>query len=298
VYRAVRTRIILISALALLLAGVLALGLAGEDGSREAGSDGGPDVVAGFYPLAYVAQELGGPELEVENLTPPGAEPHDIEVIAGDVEDLQSADVVLLMGRDFQPQLEEAAERASGEVVYVLEDAPSGTVRGDDPHIWLDAARFGYIAKRIADALGTDEAGDALYPFERRVGVLQRDYEQGLAHCQRRELVTSHDAFGYLAERYGLTEVPILGLSPEAEPSPGALQDAIERVRESAATTVFTESLVSPELAETVARETGATTAVLNPIEGLTEEQQEAGEDYFSLMRENLAMLGKGLGCR
>jgi zinc transport system substrate-binding protein len=292
----VRTRIILISLLAVALAAVVLLVAGGDDEGGEA--DGGPDVVAGFYPLAYVAQQLGGPGLRVENLTPPGAEPHDIEVSAGDVRDLQSADVVLLMGRDFQPQLEEAARDANGRVVSVLEDVPIGTVRGDDPHIWLDPLRFGYVARRIADALGTQEARSRLTAFERRVAALGREYERGLAECERRELVTSHDAFGYLAERYGLTEVPILGLSPEAEPSPGALQEAIERVRESGATTVFTESLVSPELAETVARETGAETAVLNPIEGLTEGEQEQGEDYFSLMRENLEALRRGLGCR
>lgn len=293
-----RTRIILIAFLAIALAGVVLLAVAGGDDGEEGRSEAAPDVVAGFYPLAYVAQELGGPRLEVANLTPPGAEPHDIEVSAGDVGGLQSADLVLLMGRDFQPQLEEAAKDASGRVVEILEGAPVGTIRGDDSHIWLDPARFGDIAKRVADALGTPQARAALGMFERRVAALGRDYERGLVDCERREIVTSHDAFGYLAERYGLTEIPILGLSPEAEPSPGALEDAIARVRETGATTVFSESLLSPALAETVARETGATTAVLNPIEGLSEEERERGEDYFSLMRENLAALREALGCR
>jgi zinc transport system substrate-binding protein len=293
-----RTRIILISVLAIALAGVVLLAVAGGGQGNGRGPGAGPDVVAGFYPLAYAAEQLGGPGVQVENLTPPGAEPHDIEVSAGDVEELQWADLVLLMGRDFQPQLEEAAERARGRVVEILEGAPSGTVRDDDPHIWLDPVRFSSVARRIADALGTPEARAALAGFERRLTELQREYRSGLARCQRHEIVTGHDAFGYLAERYALTEIPILGLSPEAEPSPGALDDAVARVRETGATTVFTERLLPADLAETVARETGAGTDVLNPIEGLTEEQQEAGEDYFSLMRENLATLREGLGCR
>jgi zinc transport system substrate-binding protein len=280
------------------LAGVVLLAVAGGDVGDGRDSDAAPEVVAGFYPLAYVAEQLVGPGARVENLTPPGAEPHDIEVNAGEVEDLQSAEVVLLMGRDFQPQLEEAAERAGGRVVEILEGAPSGTVRGEDPHIWLDPVRFSSVAKRIATALGTPEAQDALTAFEVRLAGLRRGYQQGVARCRHHEIVTSHDAFGYLAQRYGLTEIPILGLSPEAEPSPGALADAIARVRETGATTVFSESLLPPDLADTVARETGAGTAVLNPIEGLTEEQQQSGEDYFSLMRENLAALREALGCR
>jgi zinc transport system substrate-binding protein len=294
----VRTRIILISVLAIALGGVVLLAVAGGEQGNGRGSGAGPDVVAGVYPLAYAAQQLGSPDLQVENLTPPGAEPHDIEVSAGDVQELQSAGLVLLMGRDFQPQLEEAAERARGRVVEILEGAPAGTVRDDDPHIWLDPLRFGYAAKRIAAALGTPEARAALAGFERRLAKLHSEYRSGLARCQRHEIVTGHDAFGYLAERYGLTEIPILGLSPEAEPSPGALDDAVARVRETGATTVFTESLLPADLAETVARETGAGTAVLNPIEGLTEQQQQTGEDYFSLMRENLVALREGLGCR
>jgi zinc transport system substrate-binding protein len=293
-----RTRIILISAIALVLVGVVGLSAAGSgDGRGE-----GPDVVAGFYPLAFAAEQLGEPDLEVDNLTPPGAEPHDIEVSANDVQNLQAAKLVLLMGRGFQPQLEEAADGADGDVLELL-DAPGLGLRPsddsgegtNDPHVWLDPLRYAQLVERIAVALGTP---NTVGPLVAKLRALDREFRAGLADCARREIVTSHEAFGYLAQRYGLRQVGILGLAPEGEPTPGELTRVIDEVRRSGATTVFSEALLSPELAETVARETGARTAVLNPIEGLTQEQQDRGEDYFSLMRKNLTELRAGLGCR
>jgi zinc transport system substrate-binding protein len=166
-------------------------------------------------------------------------------------------------------------------------------VHEKDPHVWLDPVRYEQIAKKIGDVLHRPSE-----PFVRRVAKLNADYRAGLAHCERREIVTSHEAFGYLADRYGLKQIAITGISPEAEPTPRALEDVIEQVRESGATTIFFETLLSPRIAETVARETGARTAVLNPIEGLTEDELARGQNYFSVMRENLATLRKALGCR
>ncbi len=252
------------------------------------------DVVAGFYPLAFAAQQIGGPNLTVDNLTPPGVEPHDLEVSSGDVERLQSADLVLLMGRGFQPQLERAADTGAARVVELL-DTPGLDVHGDDPHVWLDPWRYAKLVRRIAVAMDRE---DAAGPLVGRIRSLDRAYRAGLAHCRRHEIVTSHEAFGYLARRYGLRQIAVLGLSPEAEPSPRALRDVIDRVRRSGASTVFGETLLSPRLTDTVARETGARTAVLDPIEGLTSKEASQGKDYFSLMRENLNALRAGLGCR
>ena len=264
--------------------------------SENAAGDGDPRrVVASFYPLAFAAEWIAGPGVEVENLIPPGAEPHDIELDPRAVEDLQSAGLVLLMGRDFQPQLERAAERASGEVVEVLETPGLELRSDDDPHLWLDPVLYARVARRLDEALGHP---GGLSGFASRLRRLDREYRAGLADCERREIVTSHDAFGYLADRYGLRQIPITGISPEAEPSPGEISDAIERVRSSGATVVFTESLLSPRLAETVARETGAETETLNTLETLTEDERSDGEDYFSLMRENLSRLREALGCR
>jgi len=262
-------------------------------GGGSAGSPGKETVVASFYPLAYAAQEVGDGRVDVSNLTPAGAEPHDLEVSPQDVAAIREADLVLLLGRGFQPQLEDAA--GSGNNVLRLLDTPGLGLHPDgDPHVWLDPLRYAKIVGRIGQALHEPAAAARL---QGRLRALDGEYRTGLAHCERREIVTSHEAFGYLAERYGLEQVAITGLSPEVEPEPAKLQHVVELVRERGVTTIYFETLVSPRIAETVARETGAKTAVLNPIEGLTKDEVSQGENYFSLMRTNLRTLREGLGC-
>jgi zinc transport system substrate-binding protein len=270
------------------LVAALATGNDGRNGGH------GTRVVAAFYPLAYAAEEIGGAKVSVENLTPPGAEPHDLEVSPQDVRDVRSADLVLLMGHGFQPQLERAA--AHGSRVLRLLDTPGLDRFPDgDPHVWLDPLRYAKLVARIGGALGDRAAAGRL---EARLRALDRDYRRGLADCDRREIVTSHEAFAYLAHRYRLRQIAISGLSPDVEPTPATLERVVRLVRRTRATTVYFETLVSPRLAETVARETGAETAALDPIEGLTAKEARAGDDYFSLMRRNLASLRAGLGCR
>ena len=274
------------------LAAPYAAGCGGVTGSGA--STGRISVVAAFYPLAYAADEIGRERLEVANLTPPGAEPHDLEVSPQDVELIRGADLVLLLGRDFQPQLEEAAGDEPN-VVRLLATPGLDLLPNGDPHVWLDPLRYALIVERIGRALD-DEAAAA--ELAGRLRALDREFRGGLAGCERNEIVTSHEAFAYLAERYGLEQVAITGLSPEAEPTPGELRDVVDLVRARGVTTIYFETLVSPRIAETVARETEATVAVLNPIEGLTEDEAARGADYFSLMGTNLAALRKGLGCR
>lgn len=258
--------------------------------------DGKTDLVAGFYPLAFAAEEIGGDAVEVANLTPPGAEPHDVELSVRDVERVGSADLVLYLGRGFQPALEDAVESSGVAAVDLLDGIElreaGGTV---DPHVWLDPLRFAQLTERIGAELGGE---DPARQFASRLRALDREYEDGLADCGRRELVTAHDAFGYLGERYGLEVVPVTGISPEAEPTPRDLERVSELVRARGVTTVFVEPLLSPEIGETVAREAGAEVATLNPLEGLTEEELARGENYFSVMRTNLEALREGLGCR
>ena len=272
---------------------VAAVACAGCGGGGSERASAKQSVVASFYPLAFAAQEVGGTTVDVRNLTPPGAEPHDLEATPGDVEKLRDADLVLLLGRGFQPQLEDAAGEGD-RVVHVL-DTPGLRLDDGDRHVWLDPLRYALIAERVGSALGRPEAAGEL---SRRLRALDREYRDGLADCARREIVTSHEAFAYLADRYGLKEVAVSGSSPEGEPSPRDLERVVDAVREMGATTVFTEPLVSSRVAETISRETGTETAVLNPIEGLTEEEQERGADYFTLMRANLAALRKALSCR
>ena len=262
------------------------------------GASSGSDVVAAFYPLAYTAQRIGGSSVHVDDLTPAGAEPHDLELTPRAVARLQSARVVLYLSHGFQPAVGKAVEQAKGQRVDVLAGLPlrgsTGAQEGltVDPHVWLDPVLFGRIANRIGAVLHRSAA-----PLQRDLLKLDREYRQGLRSCARRELVTSHAAFGYLAARYHLRQVPITGLTPESEPTPQQLARAVEQVRRTHATTVFFEALVSPRLAETVAREVGARTAVLDPIEGLTAAEQEQHLEYLSLMRRNLATLRKALGC-
>jgi zinc transport system substrate-binding protein len=253
---------------------------------------GGDTVVAGFYPLAFAAEQIGGRDADVRNLTPPGVEPHDLELSGKDVRAIADAKTVLYLGDGFQPALEDAIDATSSEGVDLLTAVDA---RDEDAHVWLDPLRYAQMALRIGDVLGRRLEAER---FAARLRALDAEFRKGLADCGRRELVTSHAAFGYLAERYGLTQVPITGRSPEAEPTPRDLEDVVRRVREAGATTVVFETLVSPRLAETVAREVGADTAVLDPLEGLTDDEAAAGRDYFAVMRSNLAALRKGLGCR
>ena len=279
--------------LILILISEMLLVCAAGCGGGSAASPAKETVVASFYPLAYAAEEVGNGAVDVENLTPAGAEPHDLEVSPQDVAAIREADLVLLLGDGFQPQLEDAA--GTGKNVLRLLDTPGLDLRPDgDPHVWLDPLRYAKIVGRIGQALHEPDAAARL---QARLRDLDGEYRTGLAHCERHEIVTSHEAFGYLAERYGLEQVAITGLSPEVEPEPAKLQHVVELVRRRGVTRIYFETLVSPRIAETVARETGAKTAVLNPIEGLAKKEVSQGENYFSLMRTDLRFLREGLAC-
>jgi zinc transport system substrate-binding protein len=261
----------------------------------------GTTVVVSFYPLAFAAERIAGPAVRVENLTPVGGEPHDLELTPRAVARIERASVVLYLSHGFQPAVSDAVKNTSGRAVDVLADLPLHAAHGleagltADPHVWLDPVLFARIARRIADALPRPVHTAALLAGLR---ALDRDYRAGLGHCARRDVVTSHAAFGYLAQRYGLRQVAITGLTPESEPTPQQLAHVVQLVRRTHATTVFFERLVSPRLADTVAREVGATTAVLDPIEGLTPSEERRGENYLTLMRQNLSALRKALACR
>jgi zinc transport system substrate-binding protein len=273
-------------------AAVVAL-LAAGCGSA-AGSNGRTSVVAAFYPLAFAAEQIGGPRVDVTNLTPPGAEPHDVELTPQEVGRLQTADVVLYVSHDFQPAVEQAVGDATGKRVDALEGLGLHGGTGD-PHVWLDPVLFARVVERIGGALRAPGRAAAL---ARRVRALDRAYRTGLAHCRSRKFVSSHAAFGYLAARYHLRQLTITGIDPSYDPSPRHLQSLIELVRREHVSTVFFEPLFSPRLAETVAHDAGAKAAVLDPIEGLTPSEQNRGFTYFSLMRQNLRALRAALGCR
>ena len=268
---------------------IAATGCGGSDESGDA-------LVGAFYPLAAALRAVAPGGADVLDLTPPGAEPHDIELGARDVGRLGDAALVVYAGGGFQPAVEDALVDRSGPSLDVQGevDPLDGAGGETDPHVWLDPLRYAQIVRSVADALGRPEAAD---PLVGRLEALDRELARGLGHCKRREIVTSHAAFAYLADRYGLEQVSLVGVTPEAEPDARDIERLVDEVRRTGATTVFVEPLVSPRLAETVAREAGVSTAVLDPLEGLTPEQIEAGADYFSVMRENLAALRAALGC-
>jgi zinc transport system substrate-binding protein len=269
-------------------------------------------VVASFYPLAEAAQRVGGGLVQVTNLTAPGVEPHDLELAPSQLEAISTADVVLYLGGGFQPAVEDALPDAGGETVDLSAGlrtlpVPAGDVQASlsaDPHVWLDPALYsqvvGAIERRLAkaDPAHASSFASNARAFQDQLARLADEYRIGLANCERHVIVTTHAAFGYLALRYGLQQEAISGLSPDAEPSPGRLAQLKQLVERDGITTIFTESLVSPKVAETLASETGATTAVLNPLESLTSQELAGGKDYVSAMRQNLSTLRTALGCR
>jgi zinc transport system substrate-binding protein len=285
-------------------------------GGDSAGADGKLSVVTAFYPLQFVSERVGGDAVAVSTLTKPGAEPHDVELTARQVGEIADAGVIVYLG-GFQPAVDDAVKQNGGdrafdattavEMITAQEaddhaaeaGAPAEEHGGTDPHVWLDPTRLASIADRVAERLGrADPAHAADYTaraaaLHTELTALDGEYRAGLADCARRELVTSHTAFGYLANRYELTQIGITGIDPETEPSPQRLADVAAEAREHGTTTIFFETLVSPKVAETIAKEVGAQTAVLDPIEGLTDDSA----DYFSVMRANLTALKLGLEC-
>lgn len=258
-----------------------------------------PTVVASFYPLAFVAERVGGAEVRVVNLTPPGVESHDLELTARQVGEIATADLVVYE-QGFQPAVDEAVEQNAGRTQVDVTDVVSLAHDGD-PHVWLDPTRMVNVTQAFASALA-EVAPEHAGAFQQRadeltaeLAALDADFRSGLSNCQRNIVVTSHDAFGYLADRYGLEIVGISGLSPDAEPSPARLKDVQQVIEDHGVTTVFYERLVSPDVAETLAMDLGISTAVLDPIEGLTEETED--QNYLTLMRANLQALEEANEC-
>lgn len=281
-------------------------------GSTSSSAEEGTSVVASFYPLAEAASRVGGDLVSVQNLTPPGVEPHDLELAPDDIEAIANADVIVYLGGGFQPAVEDALAEAEHAVTVDALDAVATNAapasEADegltvDPHVWLDPARYEEIVRSVSAALSeADPANEATYAanaeaYIGQIAALDEEFRAGLSDCERTTIVTSHEAFGYLADAYGLTQVGILGLSPEAEPDPRRLAELRDLVQREGMTTIFAEELVSPKVAETLASEAGVQVAVLNPIESLTDAQERAGEDYLSLMRENLDTLRMALDC-
>ena len=297
------------------LAFTLLLPAASLSGCAAGGEDGG--VVASFYPLQYIAERIVGDHAEVTNLTAPGIEPHDLELSPRQAASVAGASVVLYE-KGLQPAVDEAVRNDGPEHVVDAADAVDLHHAGDpadegadeggehehgdvDPHFWLDPTLLAEAADAFTEEMSSADPEHAS-DFEAMNAQLQSDLETldeefraGLRDCTTRTLVTSHDAFGYVGERYDLDVHPIAGLSPDAEPSARHLSELADLIRSDRITTVFSERLASPKLADALARDLGIRTAVLDPIEGLDSSKDD--DDYLSLMRENLSALRKAGGC-
>lgn len=272
----------------------------GNGGGKNA-DDGRLDVVASFYPLAEVAELVGGEHVRVRNLTSPGVEPHDLELTTDQLDLVLDAEVVLAMGGRFQPAIDDAVRRRDGGgVVQVL---PSLDATGDDPHVWLDPVLMQDVVDLVAEALAEEDPAHAEVFRQRagqeraRLALLDQEWRDGLRACRSRVLVTAHAAFGRLAGRYGLRQASVAGIEPDQEPDPRRLGELADLVAREGVTTIFTEPLVSPRVSQALARETGASVAVLDPVESLSDAALDAGDDYERVMRRNLAAVRAGLGC-
>lgn len=267
--------------------------------SAAEGDDDRVEIVAGVYPVAWIAERVAGEHARVESLASPGVEPHDLELGVGQVADVTAADLVLRVP-GLQPALDEAAEgNPDADLAVTAVPTPNApSFRPEDPHFWLEPYLVADVADAVAERLADLDPGhrdDYLAGAADVRGEMQRldlEYGDRLADCERSTVVVSHDAYGYL-DRYGLTFEPIAGLSPAAEPTAADLARLERLIEAEGVTTVFTEPLAGARLAGTLAADTGVETAVLDPIET----EPETG-DYLAAMRANLEALASANGCR
>ena len=292
----------------------------GVQGDSFASGDGRLRVLTSFYPMYDFACKIGGDSIEVINMVPSGTEPHDWEPSTNDLKSLEKADVFIYNGADMEPwaddllvsrsdtlRVVEASENielrtTDGEHEHAHEHEDSDHHHGDfDPHVWLDPENAKVEMETIKDALSaSDPANAAVFQanyekYAAELDALDAEFREKLSSLPNRTIVVAHEAFGYLCDAYGLTQVGIEGLSPDSEPDPGRMAQVIDFVRENNISTIFFEELVSPKVAEAIASETGAQAKILSPLEGLSDEQSAAGADYFSVMHDNLAALMEAL---
>nr|WP_175559121.1 metal ABC transporter substrate-binding protein [Sanguibacter gelidistatuariae] len=288
--------------------------------SSDAADDGRLQVLASFYPLQYITEEIGGDLVDVTSLTPPGAEPHDLELSPAKARQVGEADLVVFLS-NFQPAVDAAID--AREPAHVVDAADSanlqahelqGTDENDedshsaddghdhgvlDPHFWLDPTRLAAVSEDVVAELSAIDPDNAETYAARGAELvasltdLDAQLTAGLSQCSSKLLVTTHEAFGYLADRYGLEQVGISGIDPEAEPSPARIKEVSATIRDRGVSTIFFETLISPKVAQTLASDLGITATVLDPLESLN----DSGGDYRSVMLSNLEALRTGLGC-
>ncbi|MFF1899489.1 metal ABC transporter substrate-binding protein [Streptomyces sp. NPDC058206] len=306
------------------VAGAVALGLTtlsacSTSDAAESKNGDKLDVVASFYPMQFLAEEIGGTHVSVTTLTKPGVEPHDLELSPRQIGGLGDADYILYL-KGIQPAVDDAIAQSGvrnsvdAAKLTTLEDhgtetgggehghAHEGEGAGADPHIWLDPVKYAEVAKGVGKSLEKADPNHAADyrtntdALVKKLDALNTSYKKGLSDTATKTFITTHSAFGYLAERYGLIQEGIAGVDPESEPSPARVKDIHTIAEKNKATTVFFETLASDKTAKTVARDTGLKTDVLDPLEGITAKSK--GDNYIEVMQSNLAALQKALGAK
>lgn len=300
-----KVSIILISIFVLAAIGIFGyLRLQGIGGRYRAPEEGKVNIVTTTYPLGEFARNIGGDYVSVTVATPTGVEPHDFEPTPQQVAFMISADVFVMNGGGLDAWAEDIAPQVEERGGKVVEIADVLAFTEGDPHFWLDPQlaqdgvrniRYAIIEK---DPAHRDDYLTMTDEYLSKLLLLHQSYETGLKECSVRDIIVAHDAFGYIGRRYAVNVHPILGIAPDEEPSAQDLAELAELARELNIKTIFFETLVSSKLAKTLAREVGAETAVLNPIEGLTRAESLQGKNYVSLMEENLAALKTAMMCQ
>ena len=296
--------------LALACAGTLSLSLltgCGTSAETDTNADGKLRVLTSFYPMYDFACKIGGDCIDVTNMVPSGTEPHDWEPSTNDLKNLEKADVFIYNGADMEPWADDLLVSRSDtlRVVEASENVELRTTDGEHEHAHehegADPENAKIEMEAIRDALcAADPENSTVFQsnyekYAAELDALNKEYSDTLSPLPNRTIVVAHEAFGYLCDAYGLTQVGIEGLSPDSEPDPGRMAEVIDFVREHSISTIFFEELVSPKVAEAIASETGAQAKMLSPLEGLSDEQAAAGADYFSVMHDNLAALMEAL---
>lgn len=289
--------------LSVLLAAGLLFGCG--DGTRQFDSEETLSIVTSIYPMYDFAKNIAGEKAEIINLVPAGTEPHDFELSTGDMQLLEQADVFIYNGADMEPFADKTIQAISNDKLKVVEASKTvETLQEDghtDPHTWLSIENAMEECKVIRDALTEADEENADYyskncdAYIEQLKALHEEYQEGLKDIQKDTIVVAHQAFGYLCHAYGLKQEAVEGLTADSEPDSARMKELIDFCKEEDIRVIFFEELVSPKVAQTIAEEAGAQTMVLNPIEGLTAEQEENGKDYISLMKDNLEALQKAL---
>jgi zinc transport system substrate-binding protein len=306
--------------------GLTALSACSSSNAADKDGDGKLNVVASFYPMQYLAQEIGGYHVSVDTLTKPGVEPHDLELSPRQTASLGEADFILYL-KGIQPAVDDAIGQSGvkntvdAASLTKLEKHGTGVGHdhghegdehegeeggegeaGADPHIWLDPVKYSEVAEGVGKAMEkADPDHAAAYKkntkdLVKKLDGLNTKFEDGLKKTDTKTFITTHSAFGYLAERYGLDQEGISGIDPESDPSPARIKELQDLAKEEKVSTVFFETLASDKTAKTLANDAGLKTDVLDPLEGITDKSK--GDNYIGVMESNLAALQKALGAK